>query len=131
MPLVLLLLLLALLAAVAVVAAGRGDGLPEPVADRRPLRLPEERPLAPEALDGLGFSAALRGYRMDQVDAVLDRVREELSARDARIGELQAAVAALSAGTDTPRRAGAEGPPAGGSGATTLDPSVVDAQREV
>ena len=87
--LVFLLLVLALIGAVAVVAAGRGDPLDEPVHDRPPLGLPEG-PLHADDLDALQFSVGLRGYRMDQVDAVLDRVQSELAARDQRIGELEA-----------------------------------------
>jgi len=41
------------------------------------------------------FSVALRGYRMEQVDRVLDDTRAALSERDARIVELQRVVAAL------------------------------------
>ncbi len=33
---------------------------------------------------------ALRGYRMDEVDDVLDRLGAELALRDARIAELEA-----------------------------------------
>lgn len=32
---------------------------------------------------GLRLSTSVRGYRMDEVDAVLDRLRAELAARDA------------------------------------------------
>ena len=41
------------------------------------------------------FTVALRGYRMEQVDRVLDDTRAALSERDARIVELQRVVAAL------------------------------------
>ena len=41
------------------------------------------------------FTLALRGYRMEQVDQVLDDTRAALSERDARIVELQRVVAAL------------------------------------
>jgi len=83
-----ILLALVLLGAVAVVAAGRGDALGEPGHDRPPLGLPEGR-LTADDLAGLRFSAAFRGYRMDQVDEVLDRLQAELARRDARISELE------------------------------------------
>ncbi|MBW3086666.1 hypothetical protein KEM60_02895 [Austwickia sp. TVS 96-490-7B] len=38
----------------------------------------------------LRFDRAARGYRMDQVDAVLDRIAEQLDARDERIAVLTA-----------------------------------------
>lgn len=41
------------------------------------------------------FTVALRGYRMEQVDRVLDDTRAALSERDARIVELQRVVAVL------------------------------------
>jgi DivIVA domain-containing protein len=37
----------------------------------------------------LRFSLAFRGYRMDEVDAVLDRLGGELELRDRRIAELE------------------------------------------
>ena len=79
--LVLLLVLLAVIAAIAVVAAGRGGGLgdvePGPLA----------RGVLPDGdvdratVDGLRFTLALRGYRMDEVDDVLDRLVDELERR--------------------------------------------------
>ena len=45
---------------------------------------------APADVDKLRFSLGLRGYRMDQVDEVLDRLRDELAAKDLRIAELVA-----------------------------------------
>ena len=38
----------------------------------------------------LRFGVALRGYAMDQVDAVLDRLAADLEARDTRIAQLEA-----------------------------------------
>ena len=82
--------------AVAAVAAGHGDLMADPQPDRRPLDLPEET-LGPAAIDGLRFGVGFRGYRMDQVDAVLGRLAAELGQRDERIAELAAQVAALEA----------------------------------
>ena len=89
MPLLLLLLALALLAAVAVVAAGAGGGLSPAPPELPPTRLPEGR-LSPEDLRDVRFASAVRGYRMEQVDEVLDRLAAELAERDARIAELEA-----------------------------------------
>ncbi|TWP34542.1 DivIVA domain-containing protein [Leekyejoonella antrihumi] len=43
-----------------------------------------------EDIDVLRFDQTLRGYRMGQVDDVLDRLRVELKARDEEIGRLRA-----------------------------------------
>lgn len=89
MPLPLLLLLLAVLAAVALFAAGRGTGLRPADPDRSPRgRLPSG-PIDRNAVDSLHFTLAFRGYRMDEVDDVLDRLADELERRDARIAELE------------------------------------------
>lgn len=46
-------------------------------------------PLAPEDIGRLRFSLAPRGYRMSQVDQVLERLSAELADRDRRIAQLQ------------------------------------------
>lgn len=69
------------------------DGLQAPVASLPPVLLPPVP--APDDVDKVRFGLGLRGYRMDQVDQVLDRLRDELSARDARIAELEAPAAGL------------------------------------
>jgi DivIVA domain-containing protein len=87
--LVLLLVVLAVIAGIALVAAGRGGSLPEVEPDRSPRgRLPSGD-ITREQVDGLRFTLALRGYRMDEVDEVLDRLVDEIEARDARIAELE------------------------------------------
>ena len=44
-------------------------------------------------VDQVRFSVGLRGYRMDEVDDVLDRLAYDLEARDARISVLEQEVA--------------------------------------
>jgi len=44
-----------------------------------------------EQVAGLRFDQALRGYRMDQVDAVLERLAAELHARDEELAALRGA----------------------------------------
>ena len=79
----------------AVVAAGGGGSMArDPVRDTYAMALPET-PLDGAAVRGLRFGVSLRGYAMDQVDAVLDRLAVDLEARDARIAELDARLAAL------------------------------------
>nr|WP_304661076.1 DivIVA domain-containing protein [Arthrobacter sp. zg-Y844] len=65
------------------------QGLPEPDPRLPPVLLPEH-PVAGD-VSRLRFSMALRGYRMDQVDTVLDRFAAALEERDARIRALEAA----------------------------------------
>lgn len=95
MTLLQILVVLAVVAAVAAVAAGvlRGGasdavGLPEATTSVPALRLPPDR-LGEHDLENLRFSIGFRGYRMDEVDQVLDRLAGELGARDAEVAELR------------------------------------------
>jgi DivIVA domain-containing protein len=63
-----------------------GDGLDEPVASLPPVLLPADA--APSDIDRLRFAVGLRGYRMDQVDQVLDELREQIAAKDREIERL-------------------------------------------
>lgn len=85
----LLLLLLAVVASIAVVAAGRGGHLPDVLPDRSPRSTLTDGPVDRAAVDGLRFPVVFRGYRMDEVDHVIDRLVTELETRDARIAELE------------------------------------------
>lgn len=74
--------------AVAAAAVGRGDGLEEPFPDMERPYLPDGR-VEPVDVDDVHFAVAFRGYRMDQVDSVLDRLSEELIRRDQHIARLE------------------------------------------
>lgn len=88
MDLLLLLVAVAAVGVVAAVAAGRiGGGLQEPVRSRPDHALPPG-PLTDADIGQVRFNVGLRGYRMDEVDAVLDRAQAEMRARDAQIAEL-------------------------------------------
>lgn len=87
MRLTFLLILVLILAAVAAVASGWGETMAEAPHDRLPWRLPEG-PLAADSLATLTFSPALRGYRCDEVDAVIARLVSELADRDDRLAQL-------------------------------------------
>lgn len=94
--------------AAALVALGGGGSLPEAEQDRLAARLPLDRPLTRADIDVLRFPMAVRGYRMDEVDDVLDRLGVELTHRDVRVAELEAALnAALAAGHPQPGEPGA------------------------
>ena len=62
------------------------DGFDEPVASLPPVLLPERAAAAD--IDRLRFAVGLRGYRMDQVDQVLDDLREQITAKDQKIEAL-------------------------------------------
>ncbi len=103
MTLIEVLVVLALVAAVAAVAVGavRG-GLDEPASTvPDPLLVdPAADPEAPvrgsDLLD-VRFALALRGYRMDQVDDVLDRAADAIESRDEQIRRLRDQLEATSA----------------------------------
>jgi len=84
------------LGVVAVAASGRLGGMSrEP--DRDVFRQnpwPEDRQVTPDEVSDVRFGITLRGYAMDQVDDVLDRLAAELAARDATIAELRARLGA-------------------------------------
>jgi hypothetical protein len=65
------LLVIGVIAGVALVAAGRLDRLEEPLPDRRPERDPAT------GQEGPVFDVVPRGYRMDEVDAVITSLRQE------------------------------------------------------
>ncbi len=93
MTLLLPLAILAVLAIVLVLAVGRGDGLgaslSEPVRDRPPAGELPDSAVAPQDIGAVRFTMALRGYRMAEVDTVLDRLADELAVRDERIAALE------------------------------------------
>lgn len=110
------------------------DALAAPVANLPPVLLPGTP--EPADVDKLRFSLGLRGYRMDQVDEALDLLRDELTAKNERIRQLEASsdapeTLAVSDATDVPQDAEASeaggvpsvvGGVAGGAGAEGLAP---------
>jgi DivIVA domain-containing protein len=78
----------AVFGAIAWVAAGRGGGLDDPRQDRPEPVLAEDRQLGRDDIDGARFAVAFRGYRMDQVDRLLDRLAAEIDQRDRLIADL-------------------------------------------
>jgi DivIVA domain-containing protein len=78
----------AVFGAIAWVAAGRGGGLEDPRQDRPEPALADDRQLGKGDIDGARFAVAFRGYRMDQVDRLLDRLAAEIDHRDRLIADL-------------------------------------------
>lgn len=67
---------------VAAVAAGRGAPMSEAYDDRPDALVPSGRPLAAGDLRRVRFPLAFRGYRMGEVDALLDRLAAQLEHDD-------------------------------------------------
>ena len=71
-------LIVLLIGAVAVVAAGHGAALGPSYDDRADVRLPADRPVTGADLRALRFNTAVRGYRASEVDALIERLAEQL-----------------------------------------------------
>lgn len=89
---------------IALLAAGRGTPMVDVYDDRPDATVPGDRPLGPEDLRRVRFSLAFRGYRMSEVDALLDRLATELAG--------EAPVDAEEAVEEGPREVSAEATPA-------------------
>ncbi|MGF9646795.1 DivIVA domain-containing protein [Pseudarthrobacter oxydans] len=93
-------------------------GLDQPPANLPPVLLPANA--APQDVDRVRFSLGLRGYRMDQVDQVLDELRDQLAAsRD----EVEVLKARLEAMEDAGSTAVPAAEPAAGTGAQAEPPA--------
>jgi DivIVA domain-containing protein len=71
-------LIVLVLGAAVVVGAGRGGGLRPAYDDRPDALVPAGSALTGADLRSVLFSVGLRGYRMDEVDALLARLAEQL-----------------------------------------------------
>jgi DivIVA domain-containing protein len=72
------------------VLMGRGETQPPAELDRSPVELPDDRPVTADDIRALRISAAFRGYRMSEVDWLLDQLALVLDERDAEIAALTA-----------------------------------------
>ncbi len=79
---------------------GRGETQPPAELDRSPVELPDDRPVTPDDVRALRISAVFRGYRMTEVDWLLDQFALVLEERDAEIATLNAQLAAHPAAAD-------------------------------
>jgi DivIVA domain-containing protein len=91
MPWVFALVLLVLIVALALVVAGRLPTVPQPTPEPQRAALPAHP--GPADVDLLRLPVALRGYRMEEVDAALAVLRD-------RIAELEAATVRPKGPTD-------------------------------
>jgi DivIVA domain-containing protein len=84
------LLVAALLFLGASLLLGRGESQPPADTDRSPLELPDDRPVIGDDVRDLRLSVGVRGYRMTEVDWLIEQLAEVLDERDAEIASLQA-----------------------------------------
>jgi DivIVA domain-containing protein len=82
-----------LLFLVASLLMGRGETQPPAELDRSPVELPEDRPVTGDDVRDLSISVAARGYRMTEVDWLLEQFADALDERDAEIASLRARLA--------------------------------------
>ncbi|MFI7339717.1 DivIVA domain-containing protein [Streptomyces sp. NPDC050085] len=114
--------LVVVVAAVTLAVLGGGDGgtLRDEPSQFYADPLPPDRPLGPADVDALRLPTAVRGYRMAEVDDALNRLGAELAERDARISELESALATAHAQAGQPvdrgRDTGGFAPPGGYQG---------------
>ncbi|MDE9365801.1 DivIVA domain-containing protein [Luteipulveratus sp. YIM 133132] len=100
MIVVLIALLVVVIGLAAAVVIGRipVTTMDDPTATSAFEPLPEGR-VTEDDLDALRLDQTLRGYRMSQVDGVLDRLRDELLSRDREIERLRAELAGRPVGS--------------------------------
>jgi len=78
--------LVALMGVVAVVATGHGGSMREVYDDRPDVRIQADGPITARDLERVRFTVAFRGYRMSEVDSLIERLMEELESRPPRDG---------------------------------------------
>lgn len=83
--------------AVVAVSLGNGKLMDDDPPDVTAPELGPE-PLYEADLAAVRFAVVMRGYRMDQVDGVLARLGRELTERDERIAQLEAALSQRAGG---------------------------------
>jgi DivIVA domain-containing protein len=69
---------------------GRGETQPPAEVDRSPVELPDDRPVTADDVRALRLSVAVRGYRMTEVDWLIDQLAGALEERDLEIARLRA-----------------------------------------
>jgi DivIVA domain-containing protein len=72
---------------------GRGETQPPAELDRSPVELPDDRPVVSDDLRALRISVAFRGYRMTEVDWLIDQLAQTLDERDKELEELRSRLA--------------------------------------
>ena len=95
-------LVVAALYALGVFVLPKGEQLAPAFPDAPPWALDEDRSLTAEDVIAVRLPVALRGYRFGETDVLLDRLAEELAARDRDLEKLRAAVGQVPAPVSGP-----------------------------
>lgn len=74
----------------AALLSGRGESQPPADLDRSPVELPDDRPVVGDDVRALQVSVAVRGYRMSEVDWLLDQLARTIDEHDVQIARLSA-----------------------------------------
>lgn len=98
-----------------------GEQIAPPVRDEAPWTLPPETALTAADIGAVRLPVALRGYRFAETDLLLDRLGEELRARDEQIRRLRAATGSPEGELSGPA-ADVAPPPGGTSGPDAGEP---------
>jgi DivIVA domain-containing protein len=91
---------------------GRGETQPPAELDRSPVELPDDRPVSPDDIRALRISPVFRGYRMSEVDWLLDQFALVLEERDAQIATLTTRLATRPEAHPPPNDEGPDDEPA-------------------
>jgi DivIVA domain-containing protein len=94
------LIVVVLIGAVAVVASGRWGAMSTAYDARPDMSVPARQALTSDDIETARFGVGLRGYRMDEVDTLLERVAREVAERDRRIADLERAVTPIMHGPE-------------------------------
>ena len=81
---------------------GRGETQPPAELDRSPVELPADRPVTGDDVRALRISVTVRGYRMTEVDWVLEQLAGTIEERDREIADLRARLGEAGPGPVTP-----------------------------
>ena len=90
------------------VLLGRGETQPPADPDRSPLELPADRPVTGDDVRSVGLTVTARGYRMTEVDWLLEQLAQTIEQRDEEIAALRRRLAGHDPG-DVPPPTPADG----------------------
>ena len=90
---------------------GRGETQPATDLTRSPVELPDDRPVLGDDVRALRLSPVFRGYRMTEVDWLIDQFAQILDDRDAELAALRGEESVHPPGTGATKLR--EGPAAG------------------
>lgn len=109
MIVVLVLIVVVVIGLILAAVTGRiGGSMSEPARSQAMLDLPD-RALRQDDIAQLRFDQALRGYRMDQVDRVIDRLTDEVVEQQRHIRALEDSAEGRSPALDPPDRPSQDG----------------------